>query len=84
MHIFFNMTSKYFKVNISREIFRIIYSGNSLLIIMCKFRQATKYAQDTVLDADGVHQGVAKNVTDEGARTIIGGFGTETETDEDV
>lgn len=54
------------------------------VIMTCTFRQATEYAQDTVVDADGVHQGIAENVTDESAGTIISGFGTETETDEDV
>lgn len=36
------------------------------------------------MDADGVHQGAAENVADEGARTAVGGFGTETEANEDV
>lgn len=36
------------------------------------------------MDADGVHQSSAENVTDESARKAIGRFGAETETDEDV
>jgi len=36
------------------------------------------------VDADGVHQGVAEVVADEGARTAVGRFGTETKADEDV
>jgi len=56
-------------------------SSNSSVLTV---RQAAEYAQDTVVDADGVHQSVAENVIDESARTVVGGFSTQTKTDEDV
>jgi len=53
------------------------------LLPILSFLQTTEHSQDTILDADGVHQSTAENAAHEGARTAVGRFSNETETDED-
>jgi len=55
-----------------------------LYIPLLFWLQATEYAQNTILDADGVHQSTAENATHESTRTAVGRFSAETETYEDV
>lgn len=64
--------------------YAFINDRNIIMTVHLPPWQATEYSQDTVVDANGVHQGVAENVTDESTRTVVGGFGIQTETNEDV